>query len=193
MSNRSYLYMSDTKEPYTSGIPERQIVAAANYVIPAFWFSAFEVSDVHEAAYSMEDEDTGEDAIVPIAVLRTTVDLARWRALSRRDLCFRMLPDSLRSVYDEWLTLLEGIDMPYLHLEASEIWELDPEAFRDSLVACTRAFEDGSADNWRILMAQASLDYDATTNQVFTQDLQAYDMPYLLRGGRWLRPVPWEE
>lgn len=195
MANQSYLYMSDSSEPFTDGIPEHQIVAAGRYVMPIFWFTAFVVADIYDAVYDMVNEDTDEEEGVPVAVLRTTKDLAIQRAIGRRDSCFRILPDSLQPIYDQWLALLEGLELPHLHLETSELWMMGPdEPYDDFLGTCVRAMEEFREEDWDVLFSHTSINFDPQTRRVSASEKYGEDIvPYLLHGHSWIRPVPWDE
>jgi hypothetical protein len=195
MANRSYLYISEYAEPYTDGIPEDQIVASGKYIIPVLWFTAFAASDIFQAIYDMEDEDTGEELEVPVAALRTTTDLALQRALACRAACFGILPDSLRTVYDDWLALLQGLERPYLFVELSELWMMKAdEPYDDFLSTGVRAMDDFRLEDWQVLFDHAGIIYDPATRNVSGPTEYREDVvPYLLCGHSWIRRVPWEK
>jgi len=122
-----------------------------------------------------------------------SVDTARQRARERKALFLVRFPSSLESVYDDWLALLDGIDTPYLLMEAAELWSMgEPAEFEILLDTCVRAFEDDDPRDWAVLLGQtASMDYNIITEHVLFLDDRTVTIE--LHGYEWMRPVPWLE
>ncbi len=181
-----------------------RVAAAANSMLPVLWFSAFlrhdvywrtlasdNVRDGRDKGLDDEQRDDGDDNVAAYPVLLTTTEMARQRARERKALFLVRFPSSLESVYDDWLALLDGIDAPYLLVEAVELWSMgQPAEFETMLDAGLRAFEDDDPRDWAALLGQtAGMRYNVITEHVLLLDDRHLTIE--LHGYEWMRPVPW--
>lgn len=197
MANRIFLVLTHAPDP-TVDYEEDAIVAGASSVLPVLWCVAFSPDDIYWRDLNLEDADGAEvsdeddeASACAYPVLVTPLRLAIQRTYERRPLFFQVFPHVLKTVYDEWLALLDGIDAPYLLVDTLELWGMMPPAeFELLLTECVSAFENMDARYWGALLRQAAITFDAATNRVsFDEDKVAF----VLRGYQWLRPVPWTE
>ncbi len=207
MANRAFLILADSADPNAAYDDlDARVVAAANSMLPVLWFSAFSRHDVYWrtlASNSAGDErdkvladehgDDGDGNVAAYPVLLAPVDTAKQRARERKALFLTRFPSSLESVYDDWLALLDGIDTPYLLVEAVELWSMGkPTEFEALLDACARAFEADDPRDWDMLLGQtAGMRYNIITEHVLFLDDRHLTIE--LHGYEWMRPVPWLE
>lgn len=192
MANRAFLVLTQANDPDIAYDADA-IVAAANYLLPVLWCAVFGPDAIAWRSLDQTADEDEEDETAPRAypVLLAASELVRLRARDRREVFFRVFPRTLESVYGEWLALLDGVDAPYLLVDTLELWGMmEPDAFQENLTEYVGAFEFTDPRYWSAVLHQASIDFDPTTAEL-SFDEKA--IPYLLRGGEWLRPVPWKE
>jgi hypothetical protein len=185
MGNRTYLIQASTPAPFEYDENSPNVLAAAKNCIPIYWYSLFEVSSM--AANSVLCSD-GSAFTYPCFVTPTSEARARCRA--RKQILERLTPSSHRSVLESWLSFLDLIELPFLHVNTAEFCMMDDDS--DRLIrACLEAFDApprpqtsfGADPAWAQMLDVAQIDPD---------DLAGTVMSHKLAGFQWIRPVPWD-
>jgi hypothetical protein len=119
MGDLAILVLNQSGDPNEERVSE-SIAAAANYFYPVLWWSIFSFDDiVSRTEHDWEDEH-GNSVAVTFPSLFTSLTLAKRRATARQRLFFSYFPITLQPIYQQWLTLLEGIDAPYLQMNTGK-------------------------------------------------------------------------
>jgi len=200
VSTRVFLVFTYSEDPNVD-YDQDQIVAAANFMLPVLWCTLFTQDDIywrHRDLISQyasddgrgiaEEDEQGEDAY---PIFLTGIELAKQRAIERREPFFQALPQSLAPIYADWLTLLDGIDAPHLLMDTFELWAMMGAAgFEQFLTECVAAFENTDPLYWSTLLRQATMSFDSPNRRIsFTEE----NVATLLHGYEWMRSVPWTE
>jgi hypothetical protein len=191
MSELAFLVLNQSGDPNEERRSE-SIAAAANYFYPVLWWSIFSFDDiVSRTEHDWEDEQ-GNPVAVTFPSLFTSLTLAKRRASARQRLFFSYFPITLQPIYQQWLTLLEGIDAPYLQMNTGNVWSMsEPERSNREIQTYARAFDGGGIEEWVALLYQADILLDPITKELSYEEA---DIGYLLRGERWYdRAVPWAD
>jgi len=214
MPNRAYLALNFSGDPNDQ--PRAQtIVAAASTCYPILWWSIFGLTNIATRTEGWEDDDSNP---VPVEVptLLTTPAMARKRIHARQDLFYTYFPSTVAPIYQQWQTLVEQLDAPFIQLFTDEICmmsEPDPtntnvDRYEYDFRAVTtyvRAFEEAQVEDWMKLLRQVQIDLDphtlsltylqwenGTYRTLSTSEIEA-EIGYRLRGYGWERPVPWSD
>lgn len=191
MANHPYLLLNWSGDPDEEFDPYN-VAASANWFYPVLWFSIFSLSDLIPAVCTSDEGETFK-----YLSLLTPVDIARDRAVQRKDLLFSWFPRTIEPFYQQWLDLLAGIEAPFIHFNTVEIWIMsDDERSERELRTYIRAFEENEQDAWMELLEQAEIKLEPKTKKVIfnaDDDGERYEMGYRLRGYGEGRDVPWDD
>ena len=78
----------------------------------------------------------------PYPYLVTSTVEARERLSSRRKIFDLLFPDSLNKVTGQWMNFVETLNLPFIHLDAAELWMMTgPDDFDSFLRNSLRAFD----------------------------------------------------
>ncbi|MEX2560985.1 MAG: hypothetical protein WD403_13775 [Pirellulales bacterium] len=209
MANRIYLVGSsnaDTAGPGDEGInydPDTEILAGASRQIPVFWLSLFDESHIKP---HVVQEYRIPAPVCEAAVARKLLQQRRPKILAAFSNC--------EPHWGAWERLISEAPFQFFKLDATEIWDLDPELFQSRLSPAVRWFSSGSADGFAALLSIAEIPliqprgflgrliagttfgYDVATRTLTTaKDRAGRSDPvdYLLHGYAWVREVPWKE
>jgi hypothetical protein len=201
MANRVFLMLNlsgDPNEEYAS----EAVAAGASYCYPVLWWSLFSCADIVLRTEDWED-DEGNSVPVSFPCPITTLTAARKRAVVRQRLFFSYFPQTVEPIYQQWLTLLEGIDAPYLQINTGEVWGMsEPERSNAEITTYVRAFENGHVTDWIALLKQMHIEWNPAMRQIAYRSLDRHyrdlteaeaEIGYRLRGYEWERPVPWQD
>ncbi|GEM_PF-1473997 len=193
MANRAMLLISNSIEfNYENYNESEEVVAAANYSIPMFWFSLFSSEDVFYKKLEMED-GTFEDW--PILVVERNIALDRVK--KRKKSFLNLLPKGYDSLYSKWINLLQNINLMYIHLDMDEIRMMaDNEDEYDLKLKEVLA----SVDNLTLYNSNILLEYFSgieiekslfgikINNPKSDEEIVSF-----LCGNSWIRKVTWEK
>ena len=142
--------------------------------------------------------------------------MARQRTHARQELLYTYFPTTVAPIYQQWQTLVEQLDAPFVQLFTDEICMMsDPERTTmdvdryerqfQAVTTYTRAFEEGRVEDWMKLLRQVQIDLDPQTcsltylewengayRTLTASEIEA-ELGYRLRGYGWERPVPWSD
>jgi len=157
------------------------------------------------------EDDEGNPVPVSFPCPMTSLTIARKRARPRQRLFFSYFPRTVEPIYLQWLTLLDGIDAPYLQINTGDVWGMsEPERSNAAIMTYVRAFDEGHVDDWVKLLGQVQIKLDRETRTLtyvegeFKNGYREYVyrelsekeidevIGYRLRGYSWERPVPWD-
>jgi len=185
MANRLYLVPTNAPsiglfDPAT--MHQTDILSAASYFIPVFWFALFDETSLVDRVSRYGD---GRPFSYP--VLFDDSHVAVERASRRARLLGSVLPPAYESLYWTFLNLVSNDPHTHIWIDTREMWDLNtPDGFLALLKAALAAFasnpvEAGAPrDIWQPVFRQAGISDDASITK------------YKLVGGSWERPVPWE-
>lgn len=192
MSNRSMLLISNSKQFDHNNYNESEdIIAAASYSIPMFWFSLFSSEDVVYRKLEMDD-GTFEDW--PMLVVEK--DKAIERAIKRKERFLSLLPKSYDSLYQKWILLLQDIRLNYILVDMDEIRMMDDaEDFDRKLIEVLDSLDDLKLSKYDILMRDfAGMQIKESQLGIeIVQPKTEEEIVQFLCGYSWIRKVPWEE
>jgi len=201
MANRAFLMLNlcgDPDEEYAS----ETVAVAASYCYPILWWSLFSQADIVLRTENWED-DEGNPVPVSFPCPITSLTIARKRAKARQRLFFSYFPRTVEPIYQQWLTLLDGIDAPYLQIHTGDVWGMsEPERSNAEITSYVRAFDGGDVEDWIALLGQVHIEWDPATRQLTYRSLDRHyrelteveaEIGYRLRDYDWERPVPWQD
>ena len=70
-----------------------------------------------------------------------------------------------------WDGLLARVQAPYVKVDVDELWAMDPDGFEEELRRSLNWFDSQSADDFRQLLANASVEYDASPRAIDARGL----------------------
>jgi len=138
MANRAYLVGSenaDTAGPNEEGInydPDTEILAGASYHLPVFWFSIFDES--HLKTHAIQEHK--------IETFVADVDTAKRLLQQRRATVLATFPQC-ESHWNAWTQLITEAPFKFFKIDATEIWELNPDQLKQRLPGAVRWFCGG--------------------------------------------------
>jgi hypothetical protein len=189
MANRAYLVQS-LSAVLAEYDPDRDILAAASYCVPVFWYALLDESSILNGEIALDDGTTAQ-----CPYLLTTVVDARARFTARMNQIFMVIPQTFRPLADEFCRMFDSLEGTHLHIDAVELWMMDEsDVFLVQVRKCLSAF-DGDAlsgilaaihrkSKWRELLRQVDIDF---------YNVAASTEPHKLTGYGWVRPVTWKE
>jgi hypothetical protein len=149
--------------PTSSGKPnykETDILAWGKSNIPILWMTLFTAGDIR----TLETEE-GD---LPSPVTSSATAKARWA--ERKGLIAGVFPHNPDEIAI-WDGLLARVQAPYVKVDVDELWAMDPDGFEEELRRSLNWFESQSADDFRELLANASVEYDATSRTIDARGL----------------------
>ncbi|HSY18787.1 MAG TPA: hypothetical protein VK815_10655 [Candidatus Acidoferrales bacterium] len=204
MANRAYLVGSenaDTAGPNEQGInydPDTEIFAGASYHLPIFWLSIFDESHLKTHAIA-------EHKIETFVADADTVK----RLLSQRRAAVLATFPQCESHWNAWTQLITEAPFKFFKIDATEIWELDPDQLKQRLPGAVRWFSSKSDADFAQLLATAEVPlikprgllgsllggtprgYDPKTkNLTVAKDSS---VGHHLHGYSWVRETPWKD
>jgi|SRR5450756_778157 len=175
MANRTYLIQTSTPVPVRYNPSSADVLADAKNCIPIYWYSLFDGSSIVQNSIEAGD---GQTMIYPCFVM-STAD-ARTRSQHRKKILQRITPDSHASVLAGWFRLLDGIQLPYVHLDTAEFCMID-ESFNEHLVTSLLAFDSlepsapfSTSPAWREMLDVAQIDPDDFSGTVAAHKLAGF-------------------
>lgn len=185
MANRTFLISTDMAAKPLDGQDRIEILCAASYMIPVFWYMLFDHSSIIAASADTED---GEKVEYPYLSRRAADAIAvaktRWPALRQS------LGLQYDKLFETWMGFVEKKSDGFLQCETVELWMMfdDTTSFRDHVGKCLDVFDRSSPDvksaEWQELLGQANALNGGTV-------APAGDFSFC--GYGWDVPVPWEE
>jgi hypothetical protein len=209
MANRAYLVGSsngDTAGPGENGVnynPDTEILAGASTQIPVFWLSLFDESNIKPHVVK---EYSIPAPVCEAATARTLLQQRRAKILAAFS--------QSKTHWDAWERLITEAPFKFFKLDATEVWDLDPELFQSHLPPAVRWFSSGSADDFAKLLSVAEIPmiqprgflgrlvgntasgYDmATKTLTMAKDGagRSDSVGHHLHGYAWVREVPWKD
>lgn len=190
MANRSYLICTSSNYSYDS-LNQDQVLCAASYMIPIFWYMLFEEKDLHLASVPC---DAGEPNF-EYSILSASKVKALSLAKSRLPKVIQLFGEKISEVFYVWLSHIEGISETTIVLETCELAMMsDLAAYKNEVEQHISAFyanpistqgffktKDTLNLNWKSMLEQAEISNTATMPDV-----------YKLCGYSWVKDVPWE-
>ena len=162
MSNRAYLIASQNSTPAgtrsdgnTNYATTEVIADGGSYQLPIFWFSLFSQSNlcIHQF-----DDFRASTLICDRATA--------WNNLRERRASVLAAFPGCDAHWDVWQQLTEGSTGSHFKLDATEIWDLDPDSYERDFPAAVRWFSSGAAEDFAALLSLGALNYDSATRQL---------------------------
>ena len=207
MANRAYLVGSehaDTAGPGEKGInynPDTEILAGASFRIPIFWLSLFDES--HLKAHVVQ-EFSIPSVVADAAASRRLLAQRRAKVLDTFAQC--------ESAWAAWEQLITEAPSKFFKIDATEIWDLDPDVFAKQFPAAVRWYSSGSADDFAMLLQAADMPlvqprgflggllgggakpgYDPKTKIVTISPPPEPSLGHYMHGYSHVRDVPWKD
>ncbi|MBN1912161.1 MAG: hypothetical protein JW818_20745 [Pirellulales bacterium] len=188
MANQTFLVTGD--EVCLGGdIPDELIVAAANYMIPVFWYSLFREGDARSITVECDDgEPYTYTAYTANRREALRLSRQRWPALAQ------VLDGLAGSWYVKWADFVEASPGEFVYIETLELTIMaDSDAYTDESLRCIGAFSEppllkkgifrraALRESWRFLLHETAV---TTSTSVINASL--------LCGYSWGRDVPWD-
>ena len=137
MANRAYLIESSEEDPVHRAGPPAKALAAGKNCIPVYWCSLFDTQCIRSNRATLLGGRSGV-----YSYLVTSSTQARARALQRQRWLEQVTPASHPAMMEQWFGFLNRIELPFIHLDAMEIWAmLEASEFDRYLQICLGAFE----------------------------------------------------
>lgn len=181
MANRAFLIQSSRPAPFQYDLDSPDVLAAASNCVPVYWYSLFDRGCIATNTVALHDGQTMDYA----CFVTPTIE-GRARSARRKDILRCITPASHNSVLEGWFQFLDGVELPYIHLETAEFCML-AEGTDDLLRASVDAFDFppsslSSHPAWLEMLDIAQID---------PNDLTATVAGHKLAGYQWERPVTW--
>lgn len=185
MANRAFLiggYDAKPIGPTTKEYdPDKQVLCAASYQIPAFWLACFIESDLCEFV--------ADKHRIPTAVTSTAA--ARGRLSERVPLVLEVFGGHVDR-WVEWFEFIGACEFPYLTLDGYEVWAMGTDEFATHLPQAIRWFSSQSPDDRQSLFWLSGIEsYDAGQRVILCGPDECPGR--FLQGCSWVREVPWDE
>jgi hypothetical protein len=183
MANRTFLLSNDSPGRPAEG-DRNEILCAASYMIPVFWYMLFDRASVINVEVDAEDgrkveypylSKPGADAISLVN--------SRWNAVKRA------IGHEHDALFQTWLSYVTPKSQGYLQCETGELWMMfdDTPTFLRHVELCMSAFSEalpiGQSAAWQELLGQANAWDGAKLSPADTFSFCGY---------AWVAEVPWE-
>jgi hypothetical protein len=183
MANRTFLLSTDLPTKPADGA-RVDILCAASYMIPLFWYMLFDQSSIISASAATEDgkeveypylSRSGNEAI--------SAALARWPAVRA------VVGPEHEPLFYTWHSFVEPRSKGFLQCETVELWMMfdDTASFVRHVELCLQALTQpigsGLSPAWRELLGQANVLNGEAVSPPGSYSFCGYD---------WVHPVPWE-
>lgn len=134
---------------------QRDVLAdGGGYQLPVFWLSLFCEADI--CLHHFDEHRV------------STLVCRRESALNhlerRRDSVLAAFP-GCEDHWRVWQNLVEGSTAAYFKVDATELWDLDPELFEGDFPLAVRWFSSGDESDFETLLSMGILTFDADTQQ----------------------------
>ena len=157
MSNRAFLIGSKSPTPAgrtSDGDPnyayDTDVIAeGGSYQLPVFWLSLFD-----ESHFTVHESD---EYSVPTLVCDLKAALA---LLEQRRVAVLSAFVGCEMHWADWERLVSNAQTPFLKVDATEVWDLEPNSFGPALAAAVRWFTSGAPDDFNQLLGLGGIQYD---------------------------------
>lgn len=195
MANRSFLVRVDQRPCPMDRVKEDQVLCAASYTIPVFWFMLFDSGSIVET--QARDED--EAGVVEYPCLSAVTEEALQLAYSRWAVVEKAIGPTYKPLFRTFCEFIKAVSGGYVQCETAELWmmEADTDAFLSYLHERLSAFDEplyqragffglrkAISKSWNALLMESN----AVSNKRI-----ASAKPESLCGYGWVREVPWGE
>lgn len=157
MSNRAYLIASHDSTPAgrtsddDANYELTDVVAdGGGYQLPVFWLSLFNESDL---CHHQFDE-------YRVATVVCDRDSALSNLQKRRASVLAAFP-GCDAHWQVWQSLVESSSGAYFKVDATELWDLEPDTHERDFPAALRWFASGEEEDFEILLSMGILNLDA--------------------------------
>ncbi|WP_395748182.1 hypothetical protein [Prosthecobacter sp.] len=159
MANSPYLLASHDSQPagYTSDgetnydFAKEVISDGGKYQLPIFWLSLFTLEDVR--VHHIDDNTT-------VLTLVCRKNIALQNLEKHRPGILEMFP-GYTAHWDSWEQFAQNASASYFKVDATELWDLDPESFDSMLSSAVRWFESREDSDFEQLLSLGALNYNA--------------------------------
>jgi hypothetical protein len=129
------------------------LAEGGGYQLPVFWLSLFSESDIcfHEI-----DE-------YRVSTLVCERESALNHLATRRDSVLAAFP-GCEDHWRVWENLIGGSKAAYFKVDATELWDLDPDLFESDFRVAVRWFTSGDESDFETLLMMGILTFDADNN-----------------------------
>lgn len=177
MSNRSFLIQSDACVPISRLTPPVVALAAGNNCVPVYWFSLFDEKSIVTNQVTLDD-----GRVEQYPYLITSAAEAVRRLSERRLILDAIFPPSYQPFMKIWMNIINGIEFPFVHLDAAELWMMiGAEGFQSYIYDGVRAYDSANSmeqinknDLWLELFDVAQIDFNDTINNTNCHKLIGY-------------------
>jgi hypothetical protein len=162
MSNRAYFIGSQNSTPAgrssdgSTNYDERTEVLAdgGGYQLPVFWLSLFSVSDIRVHQF---DDYRVSTLVCDRASALDNLHHRRASVLAAFPRCDEH--------WEVWRKLVEGSTAPYFKVDATEIWDLEPDLYERDFAPAVRWFASLDPADFAILLSVGILDFNPETRR----------------------------
>jgi hypothetical protein len=134
---------------------QRDVLAdGGGYQLPVFWLSLFSESDI---CFHQVDE-------YRVSTLVCGRESALNQLALRRDSVLAAFP-GCEAHWRAWQGLVEGSPAAYFKVDATELWDLDPDLFESDFRVAVRWFSSGDDSDFETLLSMGILAFDAGNSQ----------------------------
>ena len=190
MANRSYLVCTSSEYNFSS-LNENEVVCAANYMVPIFWYMLFDENDlvpVFVQGYDGEPDFNYD-------LLSTSKVKALSLAKSRLPLLLRVFGEEISQVFCIWLSHIEMLSESSLVLETCELAMMsDFGEFKTEIEQYISAYSTDPMSRSGFFKVKKSLNgtWKSLLAQADISDVASIPDTYKLCGFSWVKNVPWE-
>lgn len=183
MANRTFLLSTDVPGRPVEG-NRCDVLCAASYMIPVFWYMLFD-----QASVIIVSAETDDNVKVEFPYLSKAGPAAIALARSRWEVVREVVGAEYDSLFETWLSYVAPKARGYLHCETGELWAMfdDTPSFLRHLYLCfgalARAQPVAQSAPWQELLGQANA-WDGTA--------VAPAGAFSFCGYSWDGEVPWE-
>lgn len=136
MGDYSNLYSSNRSEPYIGKEgEEEELFLSQKYGVPIFWLALYQAGSI----IPFREDVNGEEWPYLITSKASAVSNLQ----SRRHNIFSILPSRLEKTYEAFLTVLDSIEQPFIHMDTSAVGGLvtKPGQWREELLIMMSGFD----------------------------------------------------
>lgn len=162
MSNRAYLVSDNNSSPAFEdengdrGYESQNILSeGGSYILPFFWLTAFRANDCLV-------QTIGGDKITCFLVTRE--DALRNIGACKDLVCAEF--SNLIFHFPRWEEIVSNSKGTHLKIDASELWQMDPDIFEDYLPQALRWFSSRNESDRNAMLELCGFNMDATTRSV---------------------------
>lgn len=162
MSNRAYFIANQDSTP--AGLDSNGdanydeqgdvLVDGGGYQLPVFWLSLFGESDI--CFHQFDDYQ--------VATLVCDRESALNHLERRRDSVLAAFP-GCEAHWQVWQNLVESSTAAYFKVDATELWDLDPEMFERDFLVAVRWFSSGDNSDFETLLSMGILVFNVDDHQ----------------------------